>query len=63
MFETMTANRSSTGVTFAGTFLIGVAFGLPFFLYVRERALESAPPASRMRIRLAIGDPSLDIDG
>jgi hypothetical protein len=26
-----------------GTFLIGASFGLPFFLYLRERALEAGP--------------------
>ncbi|MFW5742092.1 MAG: DUF2834 domain-containing protein [bacterium] len=32
-------------IAFAGTFLIGFSFGLPFFLYARERALEGATPA------------------
>ena len=27
-------------VAIAGTFLIGLSFGLPFFLYLRERSLE-----------------------
>ncbi len=26
-----------------GTFLIGASFGLPFFLYLRERALDAGP--------------------
>lgn len=33
-------------ISLAGTFLIGVSFGLPFFLFLRERAIERATPAS-----------------
>jgi hypothetical protein len=29
-------------IALAGTFLIGFSFGLPFFLFLRERALERA---------------------
>jgi hypothetical protein len=32
-------------IALVGTFLIGFSFGLPFFLYLRELALERATPA------------------
>jgi hypothetical protein len=33
---------ASVAIPLAGTFFIGFSFGLPFFLYLRERALEAS---------------------
>lgn len=39
-FETARLKIKTAWIPFVGTFLIGASFGLPFFLYLRERALE-----------------------
>ncbi len=39
-FEAMRLKIKAAWIPLVGTFLIGASFGLPFFLYLRERALE-----------------------
>lgn len=40
-FETPRLKIRTAWIPLVGTFLIGASFGLPFFLYLRQRALES----------------------
>ncbi|MFW6288548.1 MAG: DUF2834 domain-containing protein [Spirochaetota bacterium] len=48
-FEAIRLRIPLAWIPLAGTFLIGASFGLPFFLYLRELALEKrpTPPADR----------------
>ncbi len=40
VWETLRLKIRFTWIPLIGTFLIGASFGLPFFLYLRERALK-----------------------
>lgn len=49
ILEAVRLRIGAAWIALAGTFLIGASFGLPFFLFLRERAIErsaTVPPAS-----------------